>query len=345
MILDQYDDVNGTFLKKIANVGIIIDKKEDVSELPDKDFALIIVKNRKQRKFPICDPKTTILSLMYFLKNMDNMHEPYIKTAGANLKEACVKYEIDIPSRLDRFSIGTESNIVTQDELIKSASLTEEDLPDSEFGLITKEARLFPMHNKEHVLKAIKYYPDAKEKLAEDEAQKLKQAIEKKAQKFGIELEKEAKVNPNLMRDMKFRIRNLTSEQQKPYIKLAKIVEENKVKIKEASVVLNRLDKQNNFHPGYMKNVLTEKEYINKFASIEEFSNNMEKTADAKGTSQTIIELLQNDDKKTEFISKLKEKFANDIVENLKQDPETIYNSLPEPHQNIIENVIDEVRG
>lgn len=363
MNLDQYDDVQENFMEKIANAGIIINKRDDVDDLLDKDFALIIKGKRRHRKFPICDPKTAILSLLYFMKNIDNMPRPFAKTAGAKLKEACVKYDLSVPSKLDRFSTGADSNVVTEAELEKRASEVSEKkkkkLSDNDFGLIIEKngekIRKFPLHDKKHVIKAMEYYPKVKDKLDDPEKIELKDNIADRAEELGVEttVKKEASVetNPNVVRDMEFRVRHLKKEAQKPYIKLAEKLKEDEVKIKEASAVLDKLDKENNFDSGKMPagEVFVNKDKrnsINKYASVNEFLKGFgkEKTAADTDYPRVIQQMLMDDEKKGKLIKELKQKFDKSLVKDLKQDPETIYESLPEPHQDLINTIVDEVR-
>lgn len=359
MNLDQYDDTNNEYMKKLANAGIVIDKKENINKLPDKDFALIIMKKRKHRKFPICDKDNTILSILYFLKNMNELPESFNKVTGAKLKEACLKYDIDIPSKLESFDINVESNVVKEADMKKNAAkLTKqqrESLPDSQFGLIIekngKKIRKFPMPDKTHVMKAIQFYPKVKNNLTPDQKETLKKNIVREAKKHGIDtdIDKKASVNPYLMRDMEFRTRHLPGKAKKPYIKLAEKVENKEIKIKEASVLLKRLDKENNFDTRKMppEEVLTDKKKhnsIDKYASIEEFFNPLIKEAESENYPRVITQILDDDDRAGSLLEKLEENFDESLVQDLKHDPETIFESLPEPHQEIIKNIIDEVR-
>ena len=68
-----------------------------------------------------------------------------------------------------------------------------------------------------------------------------------------------------------------------------------------------------------------------------------EKTA-AVDTPSTLRRLLNDPKRKDALKTKLEDSFDKYLVNDLCQDPETIYNSLPEPHQNLIDNMIDEVK-
>jgi len=345
MFIDQYDDTENKYLEKLANKGIIIRKREDVHDLPDKDFAVIIKKKRKHRKFPICDKKSTILSLLYLLLGMEDLPEEITNVAAPRIKEACIKYDVDVPSRLEHFDIGADDYVVSDFTKKKKASISDDD-----FGLVYEEngekVRKFPMPDEYHTKVAAVKFDEVKDSLDDETREKLAAAIKEKKEKFGL-MEKEAKINPNLERDMEFKIRHLTKEAQAPYMKLVEKLKNKEAKIKEASAVINRLDAKNNIDTGKFNNdellTDTEKKFsVEKNAFMLAFEDK-EKTASVDKVSE-LRRLLADPDKKDMMKSKLKENFDEYMVNDLCQDPQTIYESLPNPHQTIIDNAIDEVK-
>lgn len=350
MYLDQYDDINEELMEKVAGLGLVLNKREDVSSLPDKDFALIVVtKKRPQRKFPICDKESALLSLLYFLENRKNMPMAYIKTAGAMLKEACVKYDIDVPTPMDSYPIGAESNKVTGEVMEKVAQEVASDeienIPDEKFGLIKEGQRKFPLIDIDHTKRAIDAFPMVEDRLEPDEAASLRTKIAKAADEFGLSFgeEKIASVNPYLMRDMKFRVRNLEKTAQAPYIKLAKMVEGEQITIKEASAVLDRLDKDHNLHRTMTAEEVLIGQKVNsleKNAFVDEF---LEKVASSRDTASKLQYVFQDEDKKGELIEKLKENFDVSLVDGLVADTKDVLDSLPDPHKDMIDNIVEEM--
>lgn len=345
MFVDQYDDVENKYLKKYANAGIILKKRDDVHELPDKDFAVIIKKKRRHRKFPICDKGSTLLSLLYLLRGLDELPEEVTKVAGSRIKEACIKYDIDVPSALDRHDIGEDNYVVEDFVREKTASITDDD-----FGLVYEEdgekVRKFPMADEYHTKIASAKFDEIKDSLDDETREKLAAAIKEKEEKFNL-TEKEASLNPNLKRDMEFKVRHLDKEAQAPYLKLVEKLESGEAKVKEASVLIDRLDAKNNVRTGNFNSeeLLTDvdkKFSVEKNAFILAFEDK-EKTASVNSVD-TLRRLMSDPDKKDQMKEKLEDSFDKYLVNDLTQDPETIYNSLPEPHQTLIDNMIDEVK-
>jgi hypothetical protein len=344
MFIDQYDDTENKYLKKYANAGIILKKKENVHELPDKDFAVIIKKKRRHRKFPICDKKSTLLSLLYLLRGLDDLPEEITDVAGSRIKEACIKYDINVPSALNGHDIGNDNYVVEDFVREKTASITDDD-----FGLVYEEngkkIRKFPMPDEYHTKVAAAKFDEIKEDLDEETREKLAAAIKEKEEEFNL-TEEEPNLNPNLKRDMEFKTRKLSKEAQAPYMKLVDKLENGEAMVKEASALIDRLDAKNNIRTGNFNSeeLLTDSEKkfsVEKNAFILAFEDK-EKTA-AVDTPSTLRRLLNDPDRKDELKKKLNDSFDKYLVNDLCQDPQTIYNSLPEPHQNLIDNMIGEV--
>lgn len=350
--IDQYDDIDKRFMKKLANVGIVIQPRGDIDALADKDFALIIeMEKRAHRKFPISDSESTMLSTLYFLENKSNMPTEYVKVAGAKIKEACVKFNIDTPHALDEFAIGCETNRVPVVRE-KVAQVADED-----WGLIMPDGKkLFPMHDEAHLEKAVRSFTKVAHKLTPSQRQTLRTKMAQKVQEFGWSetvLEKKAeaeRINPNLVEDIKFRSRHLEPDQQEPYIKLANLVLEKKASVDEGVVLMQKLDRTHNYFPGSMPaeavfsgNYPTMRVKEASAKDLELFMNiGKEKVA---SVTDNIQQMFQNNDTNVKLQQRLETQFDKSLVEGLKQDPETVFNSLPRPHQDLIKNIIQEVKG
>ena len=336
MFIDQYDDTENEFLKKIADAGIILKKKEDIHELPDKDFAVIIVKKRPHRKYPICDKESTILSMLYFLKNMGELPDPIREAAGSRLKEAATKFNLSIPSKLEQFDVGTDDYIIKKSDLVKEASVS-----DDMFGLVYEKdgekIRKFPMPDEHHVKKAEMYVDEAPDEYRDE----LRANIKKKKDEFDMLENKE--LNPNLKRDMSYRIKEIPGEKKKPYMNLTDKLEDGQVSPKEAIKVIEKLDKENGISPRKLTAQETifdmpkKRKVANDFTSLFE----KEKTADIH---DDIRGVLNDDEMRSSLEIKLKENFDKGMVEDLLSDSETIFESLPDPHKGIIKRIVGEVK-
>ena len=336
MIIDQHDDIKKETLEKIANAGVVLSPKEDVHELNDRDFALIIQKEKRaHRKFPVSDEESTKLSAIYFSENKNKLPDEMRKTAGANIKEAFLKNDMDIPNFLEEYDNGTLNNTVSG-SLVKKASVSDDD-----FGLVYKKdgekVRKFPLTNKKNTKRALEKFDDVKGKLDDDQAKKLKENILDACHEFGININEETEIEKSatLKRDMKFRTKNLTKEAQLPYMKVADMVEKDEICIEKAAAVMERLDDENNLH--------------RTFSPMETLTGNKPNTIEIPKREKTasiedkLPSVISNPKMKQAFLKKLKEHFDEGMVEGIAQDPQTVIESLPDPHKDIIENKLDEV--
>lgn len=356
MFYDQYGDYDKSFMEKMAN-HIILRPRSDVEQLDDKDFAIIIIGKRPHRQFPIADKKSTLLSLIYFLKNLSRMAPEFSKVAGSRIKEACFRFGIDTPPILNQFDMGADNfrvklEKVANEEAVKQITDTSH-LDDSVFGLITEEdgqkIRRFPMPDEKHVHKAWNIL-QASPHIKEEYKSQLLENIRRRAKDLGVELDglDEGELNPNFERDLNHFTRNFDEEEKVAYTKVASKVLNNEVTIKEASAIISKL----NQHYGYSdyKNRLSPDEIVHgikadsitKYASAKEFSKYLdpyfEKTASVEYNLAAILQGEQAETVKKE----LTEYFGPEMVEDLITDPQTIYSSLPAPHKDIIKNIIEE---
>ena len=352
MFYDQYGDYDKDFAIKLAN-HIVLKPRDDLDELDDKDFAIIIIGKRPHRQFPIADKESTLLSLIYFLKNLDRIEPTCAEIAGARIKEACFRFDIEAPSQLDGFSLGTnKSHYVDLEKLANELAAKKIDdvseLDDSVFGLIIERAgekiRKFPMPDEEHVRKAFEAAKSMGPARREYQERLLKN-IERRASELGIELNitKESPLNPNLKRDMKYFARNMDKTAQAAYEKLAQLALDGKITADEACAALEMLNKQNGVASykyrlspeeiiyGTQEDVLAKSASARLFAELLDPS--LTKTASIEDKITAALE-------SEEFRTKLDEYFGEGFADDLKTDPKAIFNSLPTPHKDIIRNLL-----
>lgn len=298
-----------------------LEKTADKENLEDKDFALIIEgEKREHRKLATIDPESTQKSIRYFVNNMKDLPSEYIKTAGPNLKEACIKYNLDVPSELEGFDIGNENRV--------EATSLKEKVASEDFGLVVNGDPKFPLRDKDEIVKALKQYRNVKDKLTDEQRAKLAKNICAKADEYGIETTTDLDVNPNVVQEMKFRVNRLPEKEKEAYIKLAKKLDRGEVQVKEAMAVMERLDEENNMKRRCMtpKRVLTHQPTPEK-----------EKTA---GIQDNLDYIARDEDLKMDVGEALEEKFSEDLVESLLENPRAIFDSLPDPHKDIIESIV-----
>lgn len=105
LVIDVHDDVDGNVIRSFypshQDIPEVIKEahaltSEEFQQLPDDDFALILVDGeQKMRKFACIDEGNTRLALLYFEANAHKLPEEAQKVAAANLAIACDWYGID----------------------------------------------------------------------------------------------------------------------------------------------------------------------------------------------------------------------------------------------------------
>lgn len=110
VVLDFYDDPAGSGLKKvypkmedlpevIKEAHILNPQEREV--LRDEAFAVVMQDQGKTfRKFACVDAGNTLLSVIYFTQNYQQMPEEAVKVAAANLVDACEEFGLAIPELL-----------------------------------------------------------------------------------------------------------------------------------------------------------------------------------------------------------------------------------------------------
>src|SRR3990172_9507136 len=102
VVLDFYDDPNGSLLKKafptvdvlpdlVKTAHILSSEERDV--LRPEAFALIMANEGKLlQKFACVDAGNTFLSCLYFEENADRLPEEAVKLAAVNLVSVCEEF-------------------------------------------------------------------------------------------------------------------------------------------------------------------------------------------------------------------------------------------------------------
>ena len=344
LFYDQYTDPDKDFFKKILN-HVVIEPDMEIDKQPDKSFAIIIVGNRRHRMFPIHTPKDTVLSALYFLKNKEIIPEECAKIIGSKLKEACLKFNLEkLRDLFEDYADTVGSHEIQMSDLSKTAAANTQN--DNVFyGIEINGVKKFPMPDKMHTLKAIAAYPKVADKLTPQQRKILSRNIALKALEFDINLDKLLikEINPHIVQDIKYRIKDLPLEAQKMYLAVANAIQKGELNYREGATAIRMLDKMYGID-NYKRRITPETAVsgiaspeITNSQSIKEFKSllNQEKVA----SIDEVVTLIKADTEK-QIRSKLEEQFDKELVSDLYKDPETIFNSLPKPHQELIEKII-----
>lgn len=323
MQFDQYTDRDTGFMEKVAN-EIVVSKRED---LKDKDYALIIkTANKRVRQFPICDKETTIVSAIYLQKNASVMHPEYVKIAGARIREAFERFGAGIPRVFADFPVGCDEFETDHKPFEKQAHVP--------YGL--PDEKKFPMPDKEHLFKAIEFAKYAEQNLTQEQKHELNKNINKRAKDLKVNLapKENTKLNTKLASDMKFFVRNLEDEVAEKYLKLAEIASEGKLTTKQACEAVHAMNKVYGLD-NYKYRMTPERLILD--------SGTMEVPHRVK-TASAISEAFQGPFSKR-FQKALIEHFDPEMVRDLAQQPDVIFDSLPVPVQETIMMLLKQAEG
>ena len=164
LILDVYDDFNGTVLRALYPdfEGIPSQVKEahvvtadESQRLPDDVYALVLVNSgEKMRKFACIDEGNTLLSIGYFLQTAHKLPEEAQKVAAANLKVACSWYDLDVPEELEKMAGGlsTALTLMAAPSVIKGTHQTISENLSANRALTSSGADLVTPHMRDQAL-------------------------------------------------------------------------------------------------------------------------------------------------------------------------------------------------
>jgi len=347
-ILDIYDDVTKDGIRKIAAFfpDVEVLSLEKRAELDPTEFGLTLITKEAGvlNKFPIADKDSTLISNYYFDMNHKNLPIEAQKIAAYHIKQACDRFGVKTASSVEALAPDDVlSNLYYEKEIgsVKTASVIEIDLSD--FAQIEKIASnqtsaQYIMSTPSRVKLAEQYFTDYHKKIPVELRTKYARAIQIRANELGMQkiggvVGKYASDHYSSHVDAHLEKRASLLD-AKPVMRqvLKKFAAMKDLwSAQEFAQNLYAFDKQaglTKYYDGYLQNA---------YETVLGLENPkpavLFKTA-SKSLSDDQLKMIVS----SKF-DKIKEYFGKNVADELKKDPQTIFEGLPLDHKEVLVNI------
>lgn len=351
-VLDAYDDVHMTHLKKLAklNPQIYLMTADEHSSLSDEDFALSVItkKAHKLNKFPVNSHDNTWLSNQYFEETHFRLPKTAAAVAAWNIKKACEKFNVTALPAVEGLAKEASSNVYLEEDIPAAARIQRTVTPDlSKFAQVQQICdndtfATYVFATPGHVKLAVRYFEEFCDKMPVDYRHKYAAAIQRRAGDLGMDKQggrvaKYASDSYSAHVDAHIRSRMSLLDVADPKLK---VVLEKVASTKASSApmefakLLHQFDKHaklDKYYGGYLTNP-----YEATFAVRVNQAAPLYKSASHGNLTADMIAKIA-----TEKYAKIKEYFGASIADTLKKEGAPVFESLPNDAKEIIAGIAD----
>lgn len=343
-VIDFYDDIDRTILKKIAgkNSNINVLTEEEKNGLADDDFALNVITKQasKINKFPIDSRDSTWLSNEYFDETYGRLPKEAAATAAHNIKVACTIYGLKPSPMVEKIAQDSGSNIYYENKSPEKQVIVEDLSKFAEVGQICGNETFakYAFATMTDIENGTKYFSQYADKMPIEYRHKYAAALQKRAGELGTSIQGTvekyagnaygAHVDAHLASR-----RDLVQTNAKFAAALTKMASmKNDMTPIEFAELLHGFDKRaglTKYYNGHLTNP-----YEATFAGIQ--NNKML----YKSASKNIMmgELGKMDDS---HHKKIAEYLGKEVADGLKTDGDLIFDSLPKDAKEVIASILN----
>lgn len=349
-MLDVYDDVDYSMLKKIAsrNPGCQVMSPEERGLLGNHQFALTVITKQasKLSKYPIADRDSTWLSNQYFDMTYQRLPKEAAEIAAHNIKTACVKHKITPTKTVLAMAKTAGSNLYfEQGNSLKSTNVVDK----YDFSKLAQVDAVgenythaqYAMPNGATVKVACDYFTKNASKMPVEARHKYAAAIQRRSHELGLgvqggEVKKYASDHYSPMVDAHIRARATLCEarpdMKSMYEKVA--MAKRDYTPSQFAQLLHGIDKRAGLDRYYGSH-LTNPYYATFAGEPDPYAGFRYKSASR--------EILPDELKSAVSVhhGKIKEHFGQTMADELKKEPVAIFDSLPKDAKEIIVGIID----
>ena len=345
--LDFYDDPTGTVIRRVFpkpdQIPDIVKEaelleKQQLKRLPDDVFALILHEEDvpARRKYACVDSGNVALSVLYFMESGGALPEEAQKVAAANLVEACSWYDIKPPDAL--IAVAGERNLTkTASTLRPHVDITGKEAPvrppePERFALVKEGSRRYPIDTAVEVDAAIGYFQERA--TAFDPADRRLYCIKTaaRADELGLpvpdSMRKYASMtfaDPGEVRVSVLQRRKYFPEDASEHALLQEMaVKHAELQPEVFAAMLEEFDTSYGLHRAWDGGVPDP--YWSTFGVQKQASWTY--TAGGKTIGEAHLRKLAQE--------KVARVLGDDVAEGLADDPVTVFESLPNPHKDIL---------
>jgi hypothetical protein len=369
-VLDFYDDSSRELMSKIAmpssmrQVNMSVLTPEQHSRLPDSDFGLIVLTKRANvmRKFPVNDPGNAWLSAQYFEHGCEKLAFPARFVAAKFIKSACDAYGVPSSRKLDAYAARADEEITSntfvegsekgwmlrklaQRELIEKTAEAGNieamiEMPNEHYALVVQTGdgsviRKYAMPDASHVKLAASYFDKYAMDLQPEHRHRFALSVRNRAEELGVDVSGHDGISKWASTSWNQHV-GAHIEQRKSLLprnpsarevlnKLAASLTETTPA--DMAQALDTFDRATGLTRYYDRGL------------ADPYSSTMGKVAedwsdDEDGEIVTGADLM-----KAAQSSKLAGYFGQSFVDQFKQDPVGVYESLPAPEKQVVKQV------
>lgn len=332
-MLDIYDDKELDVIKDKELPDFV--KQSKIKSKSEYDrFAVKIAKNNEvEFKFPIDDKASTWLSEQYYENTKDNLSKEARKVIGNNIAKACERFDIEHNIEQDE----VEKDIVKESNLFNETTINSNG--DGTFLLPSKEK--YPVKNEEQVKEAVGYFNEYQQDFNLKEKREYSENLIKEAEKNDVKIENEDvlkfgsksdKINDSFEMGMKARKELLRGDEKSQETINTLIEKKSEIPPNVLVELVEEFDKQAGITSKW-GTVIPEPDLTVK--AVQNDLNKIAQSMTYKGKNITPdeIENISRD--------KLKKYFNENQIEDLMESPQDVFYALPDPHKEIIIDLIN----
>lgn len=352
-VLDAYDDVSRSHLKKLAklNPKIYMMTPDELAGLSDDDFALSVItkKASKLNKYPVNSHDNTWLSNQYFEETHYRLPKSAASIAAHFIKKACDKFGITTLPAVEGIAKEASSNVYCEEDIPATARVMRTVTPDlSKFAQVQQICdndtfSTYVFATPGHVKLAVRYFEEFCDKMPVEHRHKYAAAIQRRAGDLGMDKQggrvaKYASDSYSAHVEAHIRSRMSLLDIADPSLKtvLEKVAATKATSTPtEFAKLLHQFDKHaklDKYYSGYLTNP-----YEATFA-VQRNPNALPiyKSASYGNLTPDMVARVA-----TEKYAKIKEYFGVSIADTLKKEGASLFESLPNDAKEIIAGIAD----
>lgn len=321
-------------------------KQATVKPIEDYDrFALTYMtkEGEVRQKYPIDDDAMTWCSAQYFDANHENLSQKGRAVAASNIKEAAERFGINTNQfeALDEFYVESESGR----QILKEGQAIEEHLPEveqSSYYLLPKQQK-YPADTPDQIKRAQHYFEKHASDLKIDERRKFARRLVNRARETDVELDEDTKRYASEKKAQEEQIK-LAFETRKQHVgpgmedKLDTIYQNReRIPADVMTEALREFDKKAEITHLWDKSIPDPDQSV-RSSKLKDEKKEAAQNIVYEGVS------INSDDIRQISNDKLSNYFSENQIKELNDNPQVVFEALPDQHKEIIVSLVQETQ-
>lgn len=334
-MLDIYDDVELNVIKD-KELPNFVKESSIKSKNEYERFAVKVAKQNGdvEHKCPIDDKASTWLSLEYYENAKDSLTKKARNIIGNKIEEACDRFGID-EFNDDTIDDAYENDIIKENNLYNNNQYQEK---EGEF--LFPEQKQYEVKDQSDIKKAANYFEEYENDFTLEEKRTYSENLVKAAEKYDAEIKNEDILKfssetmgfaDNFEKNMNARKEILHGDEESQSTVETLIEKKSEIPPSVMVELVEEFDKQAGLTNKWGRMIAEPDKTVN---GIEKEVEKIAQSIAYKGESMTA------DDIRNIPESELEKYFNENQIEDLKDSPSEVFYALPDPHKEIIVDLI-----